>query len=225
MASNDCIVENWINNMWRNHKVLFSSGLVILLLWIVAGACLYFSGDDNFMSDLFSAGSAIGTVGAVVSSLYFSSEALKRENNAENRQLLRNGMKLLNNYAYSDKQIMFNRGYDNVDLLSEIITDFTLKFGTENNTVNNLIEQIKSANELAKTLFELSLEKHGNKIFPNSNWESKPPEEQDRWKEQIHNDHAFSNTLLEVFNDKKHMEQFNQLKHKYYEIGKSLMKM
>lgn len=124
----DCIIENWIKNMWQNHKVLFSSSLTILILWGVAGVCLYLSSDDNFMPDLFSAGSAIGTIGAVAASLYFSSEALTRENKVENRRLLRNGMKLLHNYAYSDKQIMLNQGHENIDLQNEIISDFIFKF-------------------------------------------------------------------------------------------------
>jgi hypothetical protein len=78
----DCIIENWIKTMWQNHKILVSSVLIILTLWVLAGVCLYISDDDNFMSNLFSAGSAIGTVGAVITTLYLAHTQFNKEKKA-----------------------------------------------------------------------------------------------------------------------------------------------
>ncbi len=60
--------------MWRNHKILTISVVVMLGLWALAGWCLYLNADDNFWSNFFNAGSAIGSVGAVITSLCLSNK-------------------------------------------------------------------------------------------------------------------------------------------------------
>lgn len=64
-------------SMWRNHKILTISVVVMLGTWALAGWCLYVNTDDNFWSNFFNAGSAIGSVGAVITSLCLSNKTPK----------------------------------------------------------------------------------------------------------------------------------------------------
>lgn len=208
---------------FKKHQVWLLSLAIMLGLWSITGLSLYWTEPGNFLSDWINSAAAIGTIGAVAISLYLSREALKRENNSENRKLLKNGMKLLHNYTYSDKQIILNKGYDNIDLQNEVITDFTLKFGTENTTVNKLIEQIKSACLLAQELYSAAITEHGNKIFTNSGWKNKPQDEQSRWKEQIINDNGFKETLLDVFSKQENIDKFTKIKQEYYKLSQLLI--
>lgn len=87
-----------IKNMWQNHRVLFSSIFTILALWVIAGVCLYISGDDNFLSDLFGAGAAIGTIGAVITSLFLYQRAAK--DNFENMAKSQRAYLFIDNIEY-----------------------------------------------------------------------------------------------------------------------------
>ncbi|MDQ5921118.1 MAG: hypothetical protein QG673_1174 [Pseudomonadota bacterium] len=60
-----------IERMWRKHMAIISI-CIMLIIWVLAGICIYLYDHKNFFPDLFSAGSAIGTLGTVWVALHLA---------------------------------------------------------------------------------------------------------------------------------------------------------
>lgn len=73
----DCIVENWIINMWQKNKILTIGIFIIVLIWIIIGYFLY-KFDNNWISNWINSAVAIGTVTAVITSLYLANRKPNR---------------------------------------------------------------------------------------------------------------------------------------------------
>ena len=86
----------------------------------------------------------VGSIVTLIATCLIYVFTVRKTEKIENRALLRNGMRLLQRYAYLDKQFIEGKGTDNIDIQSEVIADFILKFGPENKIINNIIDTLET---------------------------------------------------------------------------------
>lgn len=72
------IIKQCIHNIWDNHKTL-ANILIMFGLWLATGILLHWHNPDNFIPDWINSAAAIGTVGAVITSLYLANKKISRK--------------------------------------------------------------------------------------------------------------------------------------------------
>lgn len=72
------IIRRCIHNVWDNHKIL-ANILIMFGVWIATGILLHWHSPSNFISDWINSAAAIGTVGAVITSLYLANKKTSRK--------------------------------------------------------------------------------------------------------------------------------------------------
>lgn len=72
------LIRRCIHNVWDNHKIL-ASVIIMFGIWIATGILLHWHNPSNFISDWINSAAAIGTVGAVITSLYLANKKTSRK--------------------------------------------------------------------------------------------------------------------------------------------------
>lgn len=118
-----CIVSGYI----KRHNIWIRSLAIMLVLWFTAGLVLYWTNPNNFITDWINTAVAIGTIGAVITTLYLNA-LIKRDNlTSEKKKVLFLGMEIITLISNSDKIYDMRNTIESSiyeKLLTEKITEF-----------------------------------------------------------------------------------------------------
>jgi len=105
--SEKCVIDSWITNIWIRHKFFLSSIIFIIIPWLICGIIIYISGDDTVLTDVFSAGAAIGTIGIGIGTLLFAKAQSNLNSKTYEYQI---SQRYIDNY--NDLVLVFEKAYE-----------------------------------------------------------------------------------------------------------------
>ncbi len=142
----------------QKRNIWIRSLAIMLGIWFGAGIFLHWQNPDNFISDWINSAVAIGTVGAVIISLYLSRLSNKTGLKNEAKKVMFLGLEILDTLSNYDMLIIEKmQGNDDKDeRLNQKITEFQwsveLLFGDKNHSANKLVFDLIKFHKEAKKI-------------------------------------------------------------------------